>query len=247
MSETEVVEALLAYRRQNYQSQTDLLPIEVSDLVRSDPFAFLLGAGFNRRIHWKDAWEIPYSISLKGMLDPHKLATMDFTELEDLIKSLPVKPHSIKEGAQMVKSASTLVVEKYGGDASAIWRNASPNQVFDRVKRIIWIGDAIAAMIVLLLYYNWEGHLFRGKEQEINIKADVHLMRVFNRTGLTRYESDSGEAVSAARRLYPDFPGKLDWPAWTIGRDWCIHGVPNCSDCPLNEVCPFSRARAQMS
>ena len=40
------------------------------------------------------------------------------------------------------------------------------------------------------------------------------------------------EAIRAARRLNPEFPGELDWPAWWIGQRWCrpdstgLHPMP---------------------
>ena len=50
---------------------------------------------------------------------------------------------------------------------------------------------------------------FRGQEREIDVKPDVHVMRVF-KNGLTQAEN---EAVKAAQRLNPV---SLHWPAWDI-------------------------------
>ena len=48
---------------------------------------------------------------------------------------------------------------------------------------------------------------FRGQEREIDVKPDEHLVRVFARAGLSDGDSDT-EAMHAARRLNPEFPGE---------------------------------------
>ena len=90
-------------------------------------------------------------------------------------------------------------------------------------------------MVIRILRDDWG--MFRGQEREIDVKPDVHVKRVFKRTGITQTEYES-EAVTAARRLNPDFPGELDWPAWDIGMKWCRPTSPLCRDCPLTAACP---------
>ena len=69
-----------------------------------------------------------------------------------------------------------------------------------------------------------------------NVAYDVHVRRVFLRTGLV--DSDSIQIVTdAARRLTPDRPGYIDMPAWVIGRRWCRPTQPLCPECPLTDVC----------
>ena len=45
------------------------------------------------------------------------------------------------------------------------------------------------------------------------------------------------EAIRAARRLNPEFPGELDWPAWWIDQRWCRPTAPDCAQCPLTGDC----------
>ena len=70
-----------------------------------------------------------------------------------------------------------------------------------------------------------------------DIAYDVHVRRVFLRTGLVERD-DVNLMVAAARALNPDRPGALDLPAWDIGRRWCRPANPDCLACPLNHVCP---------
>jgi endonuclease III len=70
-----------------------------------------------------------------------------------------------------------------------------------------------------------------------DIAYDVHIRRVFLRTGLVERD-DVNLMVAAARALNPDRPEALDLPAWDIGRRWWRPVNPDCLACPLNHVCP---------
>ena len=92
----------------------------------------------------------------------------------------------------------------------------------------------IAAMATRILRDDFG--CFRGQEQQIDVKQDVHLVRVFRRLGIIDGNS-ANEAIRTARRLNPEFPGELDWPAWWIGQKWCHPTEPNCARCPLTGDC----------
>lgn len=70
----------------------------------------------------------------------------------------------------------------------------------------------------------------------MNIKLDVHTMRVLYRLGVAGRIGEA-EAIAAARRLNPAYPGELDGALWLIGRKWCVAGVPLCGGCPAEDVC----------
>jgi endonuclease III len=70
-----------------------------------------------------------------------------------------------------------------------------------------------------------------------DIAYDVHVRRVFLRTGLAERD-DVNHMVTVARSLYPERPGALDIPTWDIGRRWCHPANPDCPTCSLNTVCP---------
>ena len=206
----------------------------VRDLVLHDSFAFLVGASFDRGMLAGRAWEIPYHIKRKGMLNPSVLASMTYLDLERLIDSLPKRPRygSVK-GAKTLKDAAMLTM-KFGGDASAIWREVSPTQASNRLQSIYGVGSGIAHMAIRILHDRLG--VFKGQESDIDVKPDTHIIRVFKRTGLTLSETED-EAVRAARRLNPQYPAELDWPAWIIGQKWCRPSNPNCPACPLTTVC----------
>lgn len=80
-------------------------------------------------------------------------------------------------------------------------------------------------------------HIPLGDLTGSDIGYDVHVRRVFLRTGLAQRD-DVTEMVTTARALHPERPGELDNPAWDIGRRWCHPRKPECSRCPLVAACP---------
>ena len=170
-------------------------------------------------------------------MEASKLAAMEEPELQRLLESLPVKPrYGCVKGALTLRDAASLVMKfDAGGDADAIWEGVSPLEVQKRLESVSGVGPGIAHMAIRILRDDWGK--FRGQEREIDVKPDVHVRRVFKRTGLTQTE-DARKAVEAVRELNPRFPGELDWPEWDIGINWCRPTNPLCGDCPQTVVCP---------
>ena len=204
-------------------------------LIRGNPFALLLAVAFDRGMPWQKAWQIPAEINQKGGLDPKLLASMSEAELIELLNSLPFLPrYGAKQGARTLVEAARLVCERFDGDAGAIWKNAAPAEVEKTLQEIHGIGAGIASMATRILHEDFG--CFRGQERQIDVKPDSLLLRVFRRVGLIDKESED-QARRAARRLNPEFPAALDWPAWRIGQLWCHPKEPECAPCPLTRVC----------
>lgn len=94
---------------------------------------------------------------------------------------------------------------------------------------------------MLLLEYHYGIRFSELDHRKMDIKPDMHTTRVLHRLGVAADESPD-EAVSAARRLHPSYPGALDGPLVTIGRRWCHPGQPACAACPLARVCAYAAA-----
>jgi len=43
-----------------------------------------------------------------------------------------------------------------------------------------------------------------------------------------------------ARCIFPEFPARIDTLFFNVGRRWCEERKPNCSECPLREVCDYA-------
>ena len=223
-----------AFRAANRQTAFEGLAPHLTDLIDTDSFAFLIGAVFDRAIHWRKAWEIPYHIAQRDMLDPEKIAQASDTDLSRLLHTIPVKPRYPNQGVRTLRDAAELTLE-FGGDAAKIWEGVSPRDVEGRLCKIYGVGQGIAAMSVRILHEHY-GY-FQDYGHQIDIRPDVNLMRVFRRSGLCRDEYAS-ECVNVARRLSPEAPWKLDFAAWYIGQEWCHSSEPDCAHCPLSRLCP---------
>ncbi len=252
----------------------------VLELLAKDSFALLLGIAFNGGQTAERAWDFPFQLERKNLLDPQKLNSMTVTDLENSLENLFEEPkfpeianqdfksffeslpeeakpkfagmtagtfrklqkqkavrkprYGLHESAEMLKSAARLVMQ-FGGTANSIWQGASPKQVKVRVRNIRGVKQKKSDLLCRILYQRWGE--FKGQEYDIDIPVDVHVMRVFKRTGITSSESKR-EAREAARVLIPSFPGALDWATFYIGKEWCRSGSPNCPACPLTTVCP---------
>ncbi len=235
MEPSAVVERLKEFGQTRANSDWSALDLETENLIRGNPFAFLIAVAFDRGMPWQKAWRIPAEIDHEGCLDPALLASMSETDLIGLLDRLTVRPrYGAKQGAKTLSDAARLVCERFGGDAGAIWRESSPAEVEKTLQEIHGLGTGIASMTTRILRDDFD--YFRGQERQIDVKPDVHLVRVFRRIGLIDDDS-ANQAVRTARLLNPEFPGALDWPAWRIGQLWCHPTEPDCAQCPLTRDC----------
>ena len=110
-------------------------------------------------------------------------------------------------------------------------------------------------MVVLLLEKVFKIKFSDRDHKAMNVKPDVHVIRVLSRLDLMheslaspdknidpdckRNSSSEGKlAIRVTRRMYPDFPAKLDTALWRIGKNWCHALSPDCVQCPVDDLCP---------
>jgi endonuclease III len=144
--------------------------------------------------------------------------------------------HRFKENVpRWIVSCARRLQAEYHGDAAEIWPpGAHVLDVVARLDAFDGIGRKKAVMTAELLARHFRVPL-EGRDSG-QVAFDVHVRRVFLRSGLA--EQDSREAIEAsARRWSPDAPGLLDLPAWLIGRETCRPNVPQCDACRLAGVC----------
>jgi len=233
-----VVQGLLGYRSQQKTGGPFTGNKDADEFLRRNPFAFLMAASIDRGALAEAVWEIPFLLNKKlGYLDPQLLSQMSVEQLEEVLRSLGRSPRFPRQSAQTITSLSRLVFNQFHGNAANIWEDKEPSNVVQTLEQIWGVGHGIAHMIVRILVDEFGYSPGPEGLRQIDLKPDTHIIRVFCRTGLTR--NRSGKAcVEAARQLYPEFPGLLDWPAWEIGRTWCHEHNPECVKCPLYNICP---------
>ena len=209
---------------------------ESDELIRGDGFAFLLGVIFDQGIRYERAWRAPLDLKRRlGYLDPTRIAAHP-EAVHRAVAEPPALHRYVNNLPSWIVLAARRVLDDYDGDAERIWNDRpTAEQLRRRLERFQGIGQKKAAMAVEILERQ------RGVEithlQGSDIAFDVHVRRVFLRTGVAEHD-DQRHMIQRARLLNPERPGALDYPAWWIGHEWCRPSEPACPACPITEACP---------
>src|SRR5438105_507373 len=189
-----------------------------NDLVISDGFAFLLAVIFDQSIRAERAWAAPFELKLRlGHLDPKRMV-LEPDRVERAIQEPPTLHRYVEKVPKWVVSAARRVIEDYSGDASAIWSDQPTAAVLHgRLDAFDGIGQKKAAMAVEILERDLRVPI--KDLQGSDIAYDVHVRRVFLRTGLALFD-DPVHMIGVAREVNVARPGAVDFPAWTVGRNW---------------------------
>lgn len=222
-------------------SPGDLFPVLVPEaalLIERNPFAFALAAVLDRGTKSEIIWTIPYYLEKEmGSLDPKLFLQITIQDLEAIFRKLPYRPRYITDAPHTVKELCQIIVNEFDSDTSKMWENRTSREVKATFQRIYGVGPGISSMIVLLLERCYGVRFNDIDHRNMDVKPDVHIVRVFHRLGFISVP-DETEALKAARRLNPEYPGAIDPPTWIIGKKWCAPFAPQCRSCPVNEVCP---------
>jgi len=236
-----VVKSLLEYGRRSIPPSSDARfePTpnpQANALVMQNPLAFLFAVIADQGVPAERAWQAPHELSRRlGYLDPCRIASSP-DAVRAAVKGPPALHRFPQKYSRWLVAAARRVIEEYGSDAGQIWSGGfTAREVFERLNAFEGIGQKKAAMAVEILERDLKVPI--NEMQGSDVAYDIHVRRVFLRTGLAQRD-ELDHIVSVARELYPDRPGALDQPAWLIGRQWCKAGTPECITCPLTSVCP---------
>ena len=200
------------------------------------PHAYVLACLMNSQVTVDKAWSIPYKVkeALKSFeIDVLGSQTLQFYQDLFVSQSLHRFPNA---KAEVFYSAIHHIQENYDGDASKIWEgNPSSAAVVYRFLQFRGCGVKIATMATNILARNFKISLL--DYYSIDISADVHVKRVFERTGLVPKNAPIEHIIYKARELNPEFPGIIDYSCWEIGSTYCRPTNPRCSECPIRSEC----------
>ena len=128
------------------------------------------------------------------------------------------------------------MVEECSGDAANIWKDKRASEVWRTFLSIHGVGQGIANMALFLIEMAFPIRFDDLDHTHMNIKPDVHTVRVLYRLGVSTAKTEPS-ALEAAQRLSPDYPAAVDVPLWNIGRTWCHAINPNCQACCMEFIC----------
>lgn len=204
--------------------------------LESSPEAFLIGVLFTQGIPAERAWAGPWLLRERlGHFDLDRLAR-EPGAVEDAVAAPPALHRFIRTLPGWITGTAERLLDHYDGDAASIWApGRSVAEVTQRLHEFPGIGPKKATMAVEILRRHF-GVALTGVEDG-SVAYDVHVRRVFLRTGLV--DVDTPDAIrAAAAAVCPGDPGTLDLATWLVGRTWCRPSAPQCDVCRLARVCP---------
>jgi uncharacterized HhH-GPD family protein len=209
---------------------------EADKLILKDSNAFLFAVIFDQGIGAEKAWAAPYELKKRmGHLDIKIIAGLSEDDIGKYLQQKPKLHRFWPTMARRLKKACSVIQEEYNGEAKNIWNDKSDSRiVYERLKSFDGIGQKKASMAVNILYRDL-GVEIKNKSG-IDVSYDEMVRRIFLRTGIVNSDT-LNNVINAARKLHPEYPGELDYPAWYIGRTWCLPKNPKCNKCYLEDVC----------
>src|ERR1700738_3486546 len=98
---------------------------EADQLLEKDPLALLIGLVLDQQVKMEKAFSGPYVLKQRlGHLDVHKIAAMDPDELIAVFRERPALHRFPGSMAKRVQALCAAIIEEYGGDAAAVWKDA---------------------------------------------------------------------------------------------------------------------------
>lgn len=237
-----VVAAMLEFGRALETGR--LAPSEAAEgLLRSNPFALLLAILLDQGVPAERAFQAPQTLHERlGHLDPVRIAGDEVSVLRAM-RARPMPHRYPAIGTRWIVRAASRIAQELDGDVRRLWADQPTARALQaRLEAFDGIGQKKAAMAVEILARDFAVPLDDMSGSDVAV--DVHVRRVFVRTGLSASDSID-DIVRAARELHPERPGELDVPAWLIGRKWCRPRSPKCSSCPISWACPSSTTYVQ--
>lgn len=202
------------------------------------PHAFVLACCMDRQVSSDRAWSIPYKVmkSLCREFTVEELASIPLEQYQEIFDQQTLHRYNDKM-AEVFYKAVQRIQDQYGGDASRIWSDCpSSAAVVYRFLEFDGVGVKIATMAANILHR--EHHVPFSDLSSIDISPDVHVKRIFQRTGLVCSDASREAIIYKARELCTEYPGILDGACWRIGTNYCHAAKPDCSSCPLSKDCP---------
>jgi endonuclease-3 len=207
--------------------------------LENHPHAYVLACIMDRQMKAERAWLIPYKLAQK--LGGFEFSTLTRLRFEDVFKLMtePAPLHRFsKIMSQYFCDAVALISNKYNGNASLIWTDKpGSGQLVSRFRELNGAGPKIASMAANILVRHFKIRL--SEYVNIDVSPDVHVNRVLFRLGLVLENAPEDQVRLAARGVYPEFPGILDFHCWEIGRKWCRPERPNCGECMIGNYCKY--------
>jgi uncharacterized HhH-GPD family protein len=123
-------------------------------LLESNPFALLVGMLLDQQYPMEAAFAGPKKIADRiGGVDPGEIADYNPEEFAALCSKTPAIHRFPGSMAKRIQALAQIIVDRYDGDASALWTAGDPDgaEVLRRIKGLPGFGEQKAKIFLALL------------------------------------------------------------------------------------------------
>ena len=127
--------------------------VEADALLNTDPLALLIGMLLDQQVPMEWAFTGPYTLRQRlGGLDAARIAAMDPDEFLAVAKGPPAIHRFPGSMGKRVQALTQAVVDDYGGDAEAIWRDVDTgDELHRRLMALPGYGEDKTRIFIALL------------------------------------------------------------------------------------------------
>jgi uncharacterized HhH-GPD family protein len=137
---------------------TSTIPITGDDaadrLLVENPLALLVGMLLDQQVPMGWAFRGPFTLQerLGGSLDAETIAALGADKVEAIFRDKPAMHRYPGSMGKRTYALCAYVVEHYGGDAGAIWRDApSGQEIYRRLRELPGYGDEKSKIFLAIL------------------------------------------------------------------------------------------------
>jgi uncharacterized HhH-GPD family protein len=126
---------------------------EANELLDTDPLALLIGMVLDQQVKMEKAFIGPYELKKRlGGLDARTIASMDPDRLDKVFRERPALHRFPGDMARRVQAMTQAVVNDYGGDAGAVWREARDgDDLARRISKLPGFGEMKTKIMISVL------------------------------------------------------------------------------------------------
>ena len=162
---------------------------QANKLLESEPLALLIGMLLDQQIPMEKAFTSPDVLRerLGGVLDARTIAGYDADALEVVFRTPPALHRFPAAMAKRVQTLCQILVERYDGDAAAVWSGArTGKEIVERVGALPGFGAQKAQIFTALL----------GKQLKVRPRGWREAAGEFGADGSTCSVADVVDAAS---------------------------------------------------
>jgi uncharacterized HhH-GPD family protein len=162
---------------------------EADRLLSKSPFALLVGMLLDQQVPMETAFAGPKKIADRmGGLDATEIADYDPDKFADLCSERPAIHRFPGSMAKRIQALAQIIVERYDGDATALWTAGDPDgaELLRRLKDLPGFGEQKARIFLALL----------GKQYAVTPKGWRAAAGEFGKAGTHLSVADIADAGS---------------------------------------------------